>query len=322
MNRSATKLTSRHLTRRSWIARHPVAAYLLLACGITWLCWMPALAVATRHGYLLPTIDHFVEFVKSGFTDQTHVLVVTIFTLAVYGPLMAALIVTRATSGATGVAALWHRITRWRVAWRWYLIVVLISMALAIVPFLLITATGLAGFDRSGLMALAPFIAPLLLWQLLTSGLGEEPGWRGLLLQRLQARFGGEKHVWLLGLAWAAWHYPFTAWYTASSMVGMPASTMIVPIVLALAGHTMSLIGLTYIYVWLINRTGSVFLAILFHALANVANAVMLAAIARPEPPITLMVAFMPWLVVIVMTRVLGKDRFPGRPGLPARDRQ
>lgn len=291
-----------------------MAAYLVLAYGITWLCWIPALAVATRHGYLLPTIDRFADFVRTGFADATHALLAAVFTLAVYGPFVAALIVTGVVSGRAGLTTLWRRVTRWRVAPRWYLVVALISITLVALPFLLITATGLAAFDRSGLVALAPLIAPMLLWQLLTSGLGEEPGWRGFLLPRLQSRCGGEKYVWLLGLAWAGWHYPFTIWHTASAMAGEPASTMVVPIVLALAGHTMSLVGLTYIYVWLMNRTGSVLLAVLFHALANVANAVVLAAVARPESTVVLIVALMPWAVVVVMTRACGKERFPGRP--------
>ncbi len=147
-----------------------MAAYLVLAYGITWLCWIPALAVATRHGYLLPTIDRFADFVRAGFADATHALLAAVFTLAVYGPFMAALLVTGVVSGRAGLATLWRRVTRWRVAPRWYLVVALISITLAAVPFLLITATGLAAFDRSGLVALAPLIVPMLLWQLLTSG--------------------------------------------------------------------------------------------------------------------------------------------------------
>lgn len=307
-------MTSRQSPRRSWIARHHVAAYLVLTYGITWLCWMPALAVATRHRYLLPTIDDFVEFVRSGFADQTHVLVVTIFTLAVYGPLIGALVVTGLVSGKAGLVTLWSRMTRWRVPPRWYLAVVLIAAALVVIPFLLVTLTRLAAFDSSGLATLAPFIPPLLLWQILTSGLGEEPGWRGFLLPRLQSRFGGERYIWLLGLAWAVWHYPFTAWLTASSMADVQVSAMVVGVALALAGHTMSLIGLTHIYVWLINRTDSVLLAILFHALVNVATALLVAAISEPSPLVTLIIALTPWAIVIIMTRLLGKEEFPGQP--------
>ncbi len=297
----------------SWFGKHPIATYLILAYGITWLGWVPALVMSTRQGYLLPTLDGFAAFIQSGFSDTNHILIVVAFSLAVYGPLVGALIATRLDSGKAGIAGLWSRIARLRIGVRWYLVAALIALALAVVPFLLVTLTRLAKFDSSGLFALAPFILPLLLWQILTSGFGEEPGWRGFLLPRLQARFSGEKYIWLLGLSWAVWHYPFTAYFTISSMVDMPVPGMIAGVIFALAGNTMSLIGLTYIYVWLNNNTNSVFLAILFHALGNVMNTVVLASIEGFNPIVTLIIALMPWAVVIVIKKVLGKEKFPGR---------
>jgi len=177
---------------------------------------------------------------------------------------------------------------------------------------LLFTLTRLAKFDSSGLFALAPFILPLLLWQILTSGFGEEPGWRGFLLPRLQTRFGGEKYIWILGLIWAVWHYPFTAYHTISSMVDVSVRAMIIGVIFALAGNTMSIIGMTYIYVWLNNNTKSVFLAILFHAVVNVMNTIVLTSIEDFNPLVTIITALMPWAVVLVMPKVLGKEKFPG----------
>ena len=280
--------------------------------GITWLCWIPALSLASKQNYLLPTIDGFAAFVRSGFPDINHVIVVVVFSLAVYGPLFGALIVTRMVNGKAGVAELWGKIIKWRIGVRWYLTVLLTALALSLIPFLLVTLTRLDKFRGSGLFALAPFILPLLLWQILTSGFGEESGWRGFLLPRLQARFGGEKYIWLLGLSWAVWHYPFTAYYTLSSMADVPVPAAIFGVIFALAGNTRSLIGMTYIYVWLINNTKSVFLAILFHAFANVMNTVVLASIEGFNPLVTIIVALMPWGVVIAMKKVLDKEQFPG----------
>jgi uncharacterized protein len=36
----------------------------------------------------------------------------------------------------------------------------------------------------------------------------EEPGWRGFALPRLQEKFGPLAGTIVLGLLWAAWHYP------------------------------------------------------------------------------------------------------------------
>ena len=300
------------LVKDNWFNKHPIATYLILANGITWLGWIPALFIASKQGYLLPTMDGFAAFVRSGFSDINHVIVVVVFSLAVYGPIIGALIVTRMVSGKVGVTELWGKITKWRIGVRWYLAVLLTALVLSLIPLLLVTLTRLAIFDSSGLFALAPLILPLILWQILTSGFGEEPGWRGFLLPRLQARFGGEKYIWFLGLSWAVWHYPFTAYSTLSSMADVPVPVVIISLIFTLAGHTMSLIGLTYIYVWLINNTKSVFLAILFHAVANVMNTVVLASIEGFNPLVTIIIALMPWAVVIAMKKVLGKERFPG----------
>jgi hypothetical protein len=300
------------MVRDNWFHKHPIAAYLILANGITWLCWIPTLVIASKQDYLLPTIDGFAAFVQSGFSDANHLIVSVVFSLAIYGPLIGAFIVTRFDSGKVGIAELGGRIIKWRIGIRWYLAAALIALALSGVPFLLVTLTRLAQLDSSGVFALAPFILPLLLWQILTSGLGEEPGWRGFLLPKLQARFGGEKYIWVLGLIWAIWHYPFTIYHTLSSMTNVPMAAMIPTVIFTLAGFTMSIIGMTYIYVWLYNNTKSVFLAILFHAVANVANTVVLSSIEGVNPLVTLIIGIWPWAVVVVMRIVLGKERFPG----------
>ncbi len=299
------------LVEDNWFRKHPIATYLILANVITWLCWIPTLLIASKQSYLLPTMDGFAAFVQSGFSDINHAIVVVVFILAVYGPLIGALIVTRMVSGKVGITELWGRIIKWRIGARWYLSILLIALVLSLIPFLLVTLTRLVKFDSSGLFALAPFILPLLLWQILTSGFGEEPGWRGFLLPRLQTRFSGEKYIWFLGLSWAIWHYPFTIYHTISSMVDVPGPAMLVGVIFALAGFTMSIIGATYIYVWLYNNTKSVFLAILFHATVNVMNTVVLASIEGFNPIVTIIMALMPWAVVIVMKKVL-RERFPG----------
>ncbi len=298
---------------KKWIRGHPVLAYLIFAYGITWLGWIPSLIFSSQQGYLLPTVDGFVDFIQAGFTDTTHVFMVLSFQFAIYGPLIGALVVTGVIKGKPGMGELWRRTTKIRIGWRWYAWALLLAFILAGVPLLLITATRLVNFDVSGFLAFLPFVPLLFVWQILTSGFGEEPGWRGLLLPELQARFGGEKYIWLLGLAWAGWHYPFTIYHTLAQMVNVPVPEMVISLIFALAGNTMSIIGLTYLYVWLYNKTRSVFLAILFHTLTNVTNTMMFASVENLHPLAAIAVGFMPWVVVIVMQRVIGKDKFPGK---------
>ena len=90
----------------------------------------------------------------------------------------------------------------------------------------------------------------------------------------------------------------------------MPLAQQVVGSVFSLAGPTMSIIGITFLYVWIINRTGSVFLAIVFHALTNTLNYYLLSFLEEPGAA-TLVAALMPWIIVVILQRRLGKDVFP-----------
>jgi uncharacterized protein len=146
----------------------------------------------------------------------------------------------------------------------------MIAVAVSYVPTLLAWMTGGLGVSLLDAGARFALFVPILLLQLLTSGLGEEPGWRGYLLPRLQERFSPVRSVWLLGLAWAVWHYPLTAIYALSGVpADAPAPVGVVTVVIALLSQTIGMIGISYVYVWLFNRTRSIFLMIVFHALTN-----------------------------------------------------
>lgn len=86
--------------------------------------------------------------------------------------------------------------------------------------------------------------------------LGEEPGWRGFALPRLQARFGPARASLLLGLLWAGWHLPLfltMAW----SSTDFPTYVLIVT-------------GLSFSMTFLFNLSGgSVVAAIATHAFFN-----------------------------------------------------
>lgn len=291
---------------RQWLKDHPVLAYVVLAYAITWLCWIPTLLVAQSQGYLLPFADNYARLAREGFDGPGHITAAIVFFLAVYGPLAAGFVVTWQTLGRDGLAAWLRRITRWRVPPRWYGIVVLINLILLAVPLLIGVITRLMPVAEMRFPPIG-FLALMFLVQILTSGLGEEPGWRGYLFPVLQDRLGSEKAVWRLGLIWAVWHYPFTLFFTLATAGDVPPAGLALTAVLGLAGNTISLIGMTYLYAWLYNRTGSVFLAILFHALNNVVPLVVAGGL---HPSLSLALAVMPWVLVLFLERVYGKAWF------------
>ena len=90
--------------------------------------------------------------------------------------------------------------------------------------------------------------------------LGEEIGWRGLLGPRLARRFGFGAGALFTGLIWAAWHYPVLFWL---NFPGDP------PKPFAMACFTVMVTGLSFVYAWLRESTGSVWTAAILHGSHN-----------------------------------------------------
>jgi membrane protease YdiL (CAAX protease family) len=289
-----------------------IVIYLILANGLTWLGWLPALLLSSTPGYLLPVIANYPDLFARGFVNSQHLLVAAGFSLAVYGPLVGALVATALESGRAGVADLFGRLGKWRIAPRWYGHALWITAAIAALPVIVALLTGMIQLDLSKTTGFLPYLLPVFLLQILTSGLGEEPGWRGYLLPRLQARFPGTRPIWILGLIWAVWHYPFTIYVTLSNIsAGTPLPALVFTVLFALAGQTMTLIAINYIYTWFYNRTQSLFLSVIFHALSNTLPAIPFGVI---NPSLTVLVALMPWLLVLVLDKINPKGEFPGEP--------
>src|SRR5512141_1560399 len=95
----------------SWIRKHSVLTYYILALVISWS--IGGLLIATKYGILnVPMSLHY---------------------LFSFGPMLAGILVTGWIGGAAGLRELWGRVTRWRVGWRWFAISTLSPVALFIV---------------------------------------------------------------------------------------------------------------------------------------------------------------------------------------------
>src|SRR5690349_7963489 len=96
--------------RRSFLARHPLIGYFVLAYAGTWLTLLPVVLSQNGIGvlpYSMPFLLFAVLFVLSGLT----------------GPTLSAFIMTAVTEGRTGVRQLRRRYVQWKVGPQWYLIV-------------------------------------------------------------------------------------------------------------------------------------------------------------------------------------------------------
>jgi membrane protease YdiL (CAAX protease family) len=101
------------------------------------------------------------------------------------------------------------------------------------------------------------------------AGMGEEFGWRGFALPRLQARYNALVSSLIIGLVWGIWHIPLfltngTIQYKWQLEAGL------LPAVLA---YTVFCMAWSIQYTWLFNNTkGSVLLAAVVHGAVNAWN--------------------------------------------------
>jgi membrane protease YdiL (CAAX protease family) len=92
-------------------------------------------------------------------------------------------------------------------------------------------------------------------------GFGEEIGWRGYALPRLEQRWGSRRATLFLAIGWAFWHLPLFAFAPGFASMGG----------LAVVGWLASLVTGAYLMSWLFHRSGGSVLAVaLFHATLDV----------------------------------------------------
>jgi len=173
--------------------------------------------------------------------------------LALFGPTVAAILVTLATDGRAGVGDLLRRLTMWRVGLVWYVLAIGVPLLVAVAAQVL-HALVLGG--SVGLTATDPLPLTIILALLVV---GEEIGWRGYALPRLEERYSGLTASLILGVIWACWHL------ANGTIPGLEAYWYQFPAFLFFV------LGQTVFLTWIWNRTaGSLLLAWLVHAMVNV----------------------------------------------------
>jgi membrane protease YdiL (CAAX protease family) len=203
------------------VRRHPIVAFFVLAYAISWVGMAGYAAGLLPEPLFLPC-----------------------------GPLVAALVVIGLTEGRPGYRRLLARMTRWRVGVVWWVVAIALPVAMVLAT--------------AGLAALAGAPAPAPAWGTamlavglylvnpLGGALGEEPGFRGYALPRMQAARSPLASALLLGVLVAGWHAPLVA-------VGLLGAIGLV-----------ATVAITVVYVWLFNRTGgSALITLVAHAVQD-----------------------------------------------------
>jgi membrane protease YdiL (CAAX protease family) len=228
------------------LRRAPLVSFFVLALALSWLAWTPYILSHNGVGAW--------DFTFPGGDLGSQLL--GVLPGAYLGPIASALTVTVACEGREGLRTWRRRMTRFRVGWFWYLLVIVS------VPAALTLATT-ALTDQSPAMPSAAVLAaflPGLVLQMITTGLAEEPGWREFAMPRMQRRYGPLLATVVVGVLWGAWHLPLflTDW-------GGPAHD-ITPV----AEFMATTLAFSFVMTWVFNRTGeSMPLVMLTHTSVN-----------------------------------------------------
>lgn len=255
---------------RDFLARHSLSIGLVLMFALTW-------PIDLAQAGLLP---FEVSFAVSLFLG--------------WGFVTAALVMTSLTLGRAGVSALLRRYLIWRVGWRWYAFALALYPIMFFVALWLSAAWGQEPFDLSRTMAArffgAPaawplFILPYFLFETVANG--EEMGWRGYVLPRVQATRGALAAALIVGILWGLWHLP-------KYIVPFNGTVFALIMVKTIADSVL--------YSWLYNNTrGSLLLATLFHASGNTAGFFLLPALGEGEG-----IGALPYIVLLGVLTAAG----------------
>ncbi len=205
-----------------------LVAFFILAFVIGWLAWVPLLVNPSGPAW-------------SAF-------------IFLFSPAISALLVAGITNKWAGVKGILKCYLLWKFHFKWYLLAFLLIPAIFFLAILIL----FRGNDQS-LWTNAPwyFVAASFLYLMFINS-GEEIGWRGFALPRLQSIIPNPLIASIiLGVIWGAWHLPQ---YFVPGQPNIP----VIPFLLLIA-------GLSIIYTVVFNNTrGSLLFAVILHASTDI----------------------------------------------------
>jgi membrane protease YdiL (CAAX protease family) len=187
-------------------------------------------------------------------------------------PSTLALVFVARLHGRGEVWRLLRRLLIARVSVGWYAAIVALT-ALAVFAAWVSTLLGVPG---PVVIATIPGVASLFLFSIFPgSAMGEEIGWRGFALPRLQARLNALAASLIVGAIWGTFHLPLF-------LTGSPVRPLALFVPFALNCIIMSIF-----YTWMYNGTaGSLFVAVLLHASTNLPLTVVYGPLGEQVVPV------------------------------------
>ena len=224
---------------KSFVERHPMATFIAIAFIFSWALWS-VLVVTTPPGAM-----------QEGISPTFFVLAA----LGGIGPSLAGIVTTAIVDGKEGLRDLFARFGRWRVGIGWYVAALLITPLVALAT---LAVEGALGMPTATLEEIIGTLPISIIWPIFAA-LGEEFGWRGFYLPRLQKRHTALGSSIVVGVAWGLWHIPTQ--YLAFRQYGLLVVFAYVFVV-----HIVAITAQSTVMTWVHNNARqSLLLMILFH---------------------------------------------------------
>lgn len=179
-------------------------------------------------------------------------------------PSVVAIIFTGFVYGREGIKNLLKKLMIWKVNPNFYAFAIFYTAATIFIPSFICTIIGLNyntyfGNQLSGFQLTTPFAVFTCFLAVVFFGgpVGEEFGWRGFVLPKLQKKYNPILSSILLGCIWSCWHIPMFLAHAAGYDISF-------------IRYLFETIWLTIIFTWLYNHTKqSLLIPILFHSVDN-----------------------------------------------------
>jgi uncharacterized protein len=226
---------------KTWIARHQVPIYFVLAFAVSW----GAVLFIVHGSHLSPNLG-----------TQRDVLPVLLAMLA--GPSGAAILLTGLIHGNAGLRAWLAGARKWRLEARWYAVALLTAPFMTIALFL--TLSFVSPEAIAGTLPIKPALVLFSVVLGLIAGVFEELGWTGFAVAELSRRYGVLASGLIVGVLWGAWHLIAVVSSADTSSISLP------PVLVVSLALFIVLPIFRILMVWVYERTGSLLLAILMHA--------------------------------------------------------
>ena len=178
---------------------------------------------------------------------------------------LAAIVLVVVEGRKGGLRELLGRFLIWRVGIQWWAFALLFAIIPSVAALYLFNLLGGPPVDWSGLPPLYT-VVPMFIILTIAAGIGEEFGWRGFLLPRLQTRHNALVSSLIVGVIWAIWHIPLF-FIKGTTQYDMQSQAGLLP---AILGYSVFVIVCSIQFTWVFNNTrGSVLLAAVVHGASN-----------------------------------------------------